>query len=188
MEMMSSCFKNMDKSFLKNTLSQQMNMNISDEELTNMQNMMTPDMLKMMSQMDMKNMGNLPNQSRNADSFSSLIGKDSKGEVPSMGNLNNASNISNMMQNPQMMSSMMDTMKNNPEMLKNMSKMLGNNHPLSGFLEKSNPNDLQRIIGFIQKFMQFCSKIYSLFLFLKRNKYLVLMLIVSFIVYKYKLI
>lgn len=41
----------------------------------------------------------------------------------------------------------MDQLKKNPDMLKNMAKMMGPNNPAAAYLEKSSPEDLERLMN-----------------------------------------
>ncbi len=49
--------KNMDKNFMKNMYKQQMNMDLTDQQIEMMQNMMTPEMIESMKGMNMEQMG-----------------------------------------------------------------------------------------------------------------------------------
>ena len=80
---------------------------------------------------------------------------------------------------------MMENMKKNPEMLKSMSKMLGENHPLSSMLERSRPEDLSRMISFLQGLLKVVGKFAALYRFLKLHKFKVLGALGLYLAYKY---
>lgn len=172
MKMMTDYFKNMDNSFLKQMMKQQSGMDMSDTEIQNLKGMMTPEMLQMMSNM---NMDSLPTNMTNPQSTSNPIQP------------NVQPNLSNLMQNKDLMNGMMDNLKKNPEMLKGMSKMLGENHPLSGMLEKSSPEDLQRMMNMMQTVMGFAGKVGAFISLIRKNYKLVIFLIIMMILYKFYL-
>ena len=92
-------------------------------------------------------------------------------------------NIGNMMQNKDMINGLMENMKKNPDMLKSMGKMLGENHPLSGILNKSSPEDLQKMMNVMQTLMGWFGKISSLVGWVKRNLKLVAFVLVMMVIY-----
>ena len=72
--MMTETFKNMDSSFLKSMMKSQTGVEMSDAEINNIRNMMTPEMIQMMSNMNLDQL-NLPN--KNAGMGGDLAGSTS---------------------------------------------------------------------------------------------------------------
>lgn len=181
MKMMTDYFKQMDNSFLKDVMKQQSGVEMSEAELENLKNMMNPDMLKMMSGMNFDNMtmpNNLPTNDSNEISNSTNKSNSNISTPPSM-----TQNINNLMQNKDMISGLMDNMKKNPEMLKSMGKMLGENHPLAGILNKSSPEDLQKMMTVMQTLIGVVGKISSLIGWMRRNIKLMAFIVIMIIIY-----
>ncbi len=63
--MMTETFKNMDSTFLKSMMKNQTGVEMSDAEINNIRNMMTPEMIQMMSNMNLDQM-NLPSMGTGA--------------------------------------------------------------------------------------------------------------------------
>jgi hypothetical protein len=184
MKTMSSYFQSMDNSFLRQMMKQQSGMDMSDAEIESLKTMMTPETLQMMSNMNLDSFQNInPNTSQPPHSNPA-----SYSPPPSMPNLGSGlSGISGLMENKDLMNNMMDNLKKNPEMLKGMSKMLGANNPLSSVLEKSSPEDLQRMMGMMQGLMGFVGKISKLVSWVKTNYFKIILIIIALIIYKYYL-
>ena len=183
MGMMTDYFKNMDNGFLRQMMKQQSGVDMSDAELENIKNMMTPDMLKMMSGMNLDDMNlNMGNNNFTAPSQSGSTSVQT-GNNPVAPTMPQNMNFGNLMQNTDMINGMMENMKKNPEMLKSMSKMLGENHPLSGMLNKSSPEDLQRMMNVMQVVVGFLGKIGKAIGWMRSNWKLVSFICVMMIIY-----
>jgi len=186
MNMMTNYFKQMDNNFLRQMMKQQSGVDMSDVELENVKNMMTPDMLKMMSGMNFDNM-NMNNMNMNMDvpvnhNNQNESGSNVQTSMPAPA-MNPNMNIGNLMQNTDMINGLMENMKKNPEMLKSMGKMLGENHPLSGLLNKSSPEDLQKMMNVMQVIVGFLGKIMKVIGWMRTNWKLVAFVSVMMILY-----
>lgn len=179
MQMMSEYFKNMDNSFLKEMMKQQTGVEMSESDLQSVKSMMNPDMLKMMSGMDLDN---LPMQNPRGDGANnpSSVPMNLQQTPPSMGSM--TQNIGNLMQNKDLINNMMENMKKNPEMLKSMGKMFGQDSKIGDLIEKSSPEDLQKMMNMMQGVLGVFGKISSLFGWMKKNaKFMIFLAIMAFI-------
>lgn len=92
-----------------------------------------------------------------------------------------------LMKNPEMIENMMKTIKSNPAMLKGMSKMLGENNPLSQYLDKTDPDELTKMMDKMMKYKGVLTFGLKAFSFIKRFKVaLIAGVVVLFAWYFYK--
>lgn len=180
MQMMSEYFRNMDNSFLKEMMRQQTGVDMSESDLQSIKSMMNPDMLKMMSGMDLDNlpMQNLRGGGANNNPIN--LPTNPQQPQPSLGSM--TQNIGNLMQNKDLINNMMENMKKNPEMLKSMGKMFGQDSKLADIIEKSSPEDLQKMMNMMQGVMGVFGKISSMFGWMRKNmKFMIFLAIMAFI-------
>ena len=144
---MTEAFKNMDNSFIKQMMKQQTGMDMKDEDIERMKSMMTPEMLQSFAGMDMS-------QFQNAGAFNQA--KNSQQQQPGTTPTAMPTNFSDMAGMASGLSgdtikNMMAMLQQNPEMLKTMASMLGENHPLAKMIQNKSPEELRRMIGWMQK-------------------------------------
>lgn len=194
MKMAADFMKNADPSFIRQMMKQQTGMDMSDEQINMMKNMMTPEMLQFAaSNPDIaKGFGSATAGSTSTGSVSqpSAGGNNAPQTMPagfpSFG-AGGTPDVGSLMKNPEMISNMMKMMTQNPEMLKGMSKMLGENNPLSKLLENRSPEEIEKMMGSMQKIFGVFQKVSPALSFVRKYWKHMAVLLGAYMVYKYVL-
>jgi hypothetical protein len=178
---MTSTFKNMDSSFLKQMMKSQMGVDLSEADIERMKQQMSPEMLANMGNMEMpKNMTMPQSQASGPSNSGSSAQPSSAGGLPNMANM--AGGMPDM--NPEMVKTMMGMLEQNPEMLKSMTSMLGENHPVSNFLANKTPDQLRNYVRILKKLVGCFFFVSPVLKVLKKYWQLILGLLAGYIMYR----
>mmetsp|Transcript_44138 Transcript_44138/g.51010 ORF Transcript_44138/g.51010 Transcript_44138/m.51010 type:complete len:583 (-) Transcript_44138:180-1928(-) len=197
MKMATDFMKNADASFIRQMMKQQTGMDMSDDQINMMKSMMTPEMLQMAANnpglaagLGAARGGARANANVGAGGVSTQANADiSTGfpaGFPSFG-AGEKPDISTLMNNPDMMKNMMNMLSKNPEMLKGMSKMLGESNPLSKLLENKSPEEIEKMMGSMQKVFGVFQKVSPAIVFIRKYWKHMLILFVAYLFYRYAL-
>jgi tetratricopeptide (TPR) repeat protein len=194
MKMATDFMRNADPSFIKQMMKQQTGMEMSDEQINMMKGMMTPEMLQFAAKNpDLAGMAGgagLGGNTGGSGSRPSTGGNQAPSTMPAgFPNFGGGGtpDLGSLMNNPDMINNMMKSLTKNPEMLKGMSKMLGENNPLSKLLENRSPEEIEKMMGSMQKIFGVFQKVSPALSFIRKYWKHMLVLFVAFLVYRYAL-
>ena len=176
----------MDNSFIKQMMKAQGGMDMSDEQISQMKNMMTPEMLASVSKMDpstLKNMKGGFGGGAGSTGGSGTTAQAGAGQPNMAGMPDMSQGMPNI--NSDMVKNMMGMLKQNPEMLRNMSGMLGENHPLSKFIQNKSPEELKKYIGWMEKASGVVGFFAPVWNFLRKYYQLILGALIGYLIYKF---
>jgi hypothetical protein len=177
---MTSTFKNMDSSFLRQMMKSQMGVDLSEADIERMKQQMSPDLLKNMPDVDLPNMSNMTQAQNQNQASSNQTASQPTSTLPNLGSM--AGGMPEM--NPEMIKTMMGMLEQNPEMLKSMTSMLGENHPISSFIANKSPEQLRTYVRIIKKLVGAFMFVSPVLKVIKKYWQILLGLLAGYILYK----